>query len=112
MVHYGALCVKRIVRHMCAMARDDPHLRLRIPESLKDQVEASAKANNRSMNAEIISRLERSFDVDDGLVGLETRVANIEENETETYRRLEELERQISTLQEVTGMVDPNGWKD
>ena len=46
---------------MCVMARDDPHFRLRIPADLKEKVEAFAKANNRSINAEIVSRLEGSF---------------------------------------------------
>lgn len=40
------------------MAKDDPHFRLRIPADLKDEIEAAAKENNRSINAEIVSRLE------------------------------------------------------
>ncbi|MDW9726342.1 Arc family DNA-binding protein [Sinorhizobium meliloti] len=39
------------------MAREDLHFRLRIPEGLKRQIEANAKANNRSMTGEIIARL-------------------------------------------------------
>lgn len=31
---------------------------LRFPEGLRDQIKASAEANNRSMNAEIVARLE------------------------------------------------------
>lgn len=46
------------------MAREDSHFRLRIPEDLKRQVEAEAVKNNRSMTAEIISRLERSFEAE------------------------------------------------
>jgi len=46
---------------MCVMARDDPHFRLRIPADLKEKIEVFAKANNRSINAEIVSRLEGSF---------------------------------------------------
>lgn len=45
------------------MARDDLHFRLRIPEELKARIEKSAAENNRSITAEIVSRLERSFDV-------------------------------------------------
>lgn len=44
------------------MAREDLHFRLRIPDSLKAQVEQSAQENRRSMTAEIIARLEASFD--------------------------------------------------
>lgn len=43
------------------MARQDPHFRLRIPEALKNQIEAAARANARSITAEIVERLERSF---------------------------------------------------
>jgi len=43
------------------MTRQDPHFRLRIPEALKERVEAAARANARSTTAEIVERLERSF---------------------------------------------------
>lgn len=43
------------------MARDDPHFRLRLPAPLRDRLAAAAKANNRSANAEVVARLERSF---------------------------------------------------
>ena len=34
---------------------------VRFPEGMRDRVAAEAKANGRSMNAEIIARLDRSF---------------------------------------------------
>jgi hypothetical protein len=37
---------------------------LRLPEGMRDEIAASAKANNRSMNAEIIVRLQSSFNSD------------------------------------------------
>lgn len=43
------------------MSREDPQLRIRLPIELKDKIEASAKANKRSMNAEIVQRLDGSF---------------------------------------------------
>lgn len=39
----------------------DPQYKLRWPEELRDKVAASAKAYNRSMNADIVARLEQSF---------------------------------------------------
>lgn len=39
----------------------DPQYKLRWPEELRDKIQASAKENNRSMNAEIVHRLENSF---------------------------------------------------
>jgi hypothetical protein len=36
-------------------------LKLRFPERLRQRIEAAANRNQRSMNAEIIDRLEHSF---------------------------------------------------
>ncbi|GLX62321.1 Rha family transcriptional regulator [Proteus vulgaris] len=43
------------------MSREDPQLRIRLPIELKEKVEVTAKENGRSMNAEIVQRLELSF---------------------------------------------------
>lgn len=44
------------------MARNDPQVNLRIPASLKAKIDEAAELNVRSMNAEIVSRLEMTFD--------------------------------------------------
>ncbi|QOF94204.1 Arc family DNA-binding protein [Novacetimonas hansenii] len=41
---------------------DDAHFRLRIPRHLKEWVEERAEANNRSINAEILSCIELAKD--------------------------------------------------
>lgn len=43
------------------MTREDPLIRVRLPEQLKAQVQAAAADARRSMNAEIVSRLEATF---------------------------------------------------
>ncbi|MDC7704053.1 Arc family DNA-binding protein [Vogesella sp. LYT22W] len=43
------------------MSREDPQMKLRLPLDLKQQIEEVAKANNRSMNAEIVARLQASL---------------------------------------------------
>ncbi|XUA17421.1 Arc family DNA-binding protein [Citrobacter sp. OP27] len=43
------------------MSRDDPQLRIRLPIELKEKIDDAAKSNNRSMNAEIVQRLDTSF---------------------------------------------------
>jgi predicted DNA-binding protein len=43
------------------MSREDPQLRIRLPIELKEKIEESAKTNSRSMNAEIVQRLDISF---------------------------------------------------
>lgn len=37
---------------------------LRLPDGMREQIKASANRNNRSMNAEIIQRLEWSFSME------------------------------------------------
>lgn len=43
------------------MSRDDPQLKLRLPQDLKDMVEQAAKDHGRSINAELVYRIEQSF---------------------------------------------------
>lgn len=57
------------------MAREDPHFRLRIPEDLKNRVEASAYENRRSITAEIIARVQRTF-IEDEKAKKAERAAN------------------------------------
>lgn len=49
------------------MAREDPQLKLRLTEEMKAKVTEAAKANNRSVNAEIVDRLALSFTFADEL---------------------------------------------
>lgn len=41
---------------------DHTIVRLRVPPELKKQIEDAAEKNNRSQSAEMVARLERSFD--------------------------------------------------
>ena len=59
--HGAPIPVKRNVRHACDMAREDPQFRIRLPAELKARVEGAAAENQRSLNAEIVHRLESSF---------------------------------------------------
>ncbi|PPA76496.1 hypothetical protein C4E15_06795 [Achromobacter spanius] len=43
------------------MKQTDPQYKLRLPQELKDLIEEAAKANGRSMNAEMVFRLEQTF---------------------------------------------------
>lgn len=44
------------------MARNDPQVNFRIPADLKDKLQQSADENSRSITAELVLRLENSFD--------------------------------------------------
>lgn len=50
-----------VMYYPVSMARNDPQMNLRFPAELKGQIEEAAKSNGRSMNAEIVARLEASF---------------------------------------------------
>src|SRR5262245_30156978 len=52
-------CVER--RKMARKPTDTAHLNLRYPEALRRRLERAAKNSGRSMNSEIVERLERSF---------------------------------------------------
>ena len=43
------------------MSRTDPQFKLRVPQALRLQIEQAAHASRRSMNAEMVVRLEASF---------------------------------------------------
>ena len=45
----------------------DPQYKLRWSKELREKVAASAKAYNRSMNADIVARLEKSFETESDL---------------------------------------------
>jgi hypothetical protein len=50
---------------MARKLSDTVQLKLRFPEKLRQRIESTAGRNQRSMNAEIVHRLEQSFQKDD-----------------------------------------------
>src|SRR4051794_23320274 len=48
-------------RRMARKSTDTAHLNLRYPEGLRRRLERAAKDGGRSMNTEIVERLEQSF---------------------------------------------------
>lgn len=61
MNHGGSIVSTTVVHHHSRMSRTDPQLKVRLPDGMRDRIAEAAKANNRSMNAEIVARLEASF---------------------------------------------------
>lgn len=43
------------------MSREDPQLKVRLPQELKDKITESALNLGRSINSDVVSRLEQSF---------------------------------------------------
>lgn len=120
----------------------DPQYKLRWSEELRDKVAESAKAYKRSMNADIIARLERSFEQESDLSPLnmppeelEARLTKVLEereqnknkdaelnieisSESEKDKKIQSLEEQLANsmkmMEMITGMFESmlNGTQD
>ena len=44
------------------MSREDPQLKIRLPLELKEKIAQSAADHGRSINSEVVARLEQSFE--------------------------------------------------
>lgn len=90
------------------MARDDPQMNVRLPSDLKDRIERSARNNNRSMNAEIVTRLEESFDLaPDSQVF--RRAAEMGSTPDSIIAYAISMKHYAQALEEYLEVVNPNG---
>lgn len=74
--------------------REIPPTGIRIPEDLKKQLVEVARANGRSLNAEVLARLRGSFDKPKTLQG-------VAESDPQTYyvpQEISEIEKRFLTL--------------
>lgn len=75
-------------------------MKVRLPDSLKSKVEEAASASGRSLNAEIVFRLERSFPSLDQLI-IEHRLIEMRQIEMdllELNQQADELRLQLAQL--------------
>jgi hypothetical protein len=93
------------------MAKKDLELRpvmTRIPEGLRRRLERQAKWLRHSMNAEIVSRLEASFNEPDLAQEIASDVESaIDIKFSDVYDGLSEIQSQISTILAHLGLPDP-----
>ena len=81
------------------MARTDPQFNVRMPADLKEKIEEAAKENGRSMNAEIVYRLQKSIEEDQaetgGIQQMEFRIVDpsIGKGPQKIFNALEEMEK-------------------
>lgn len=62
MNHFGFIVNTIMVHHNIDMTNhNEAQMKLRLPPDMRDKIAALAKENNRSMNAEIIARLQRTM---------------------------------------------------
>lgn len=77
---------------------------LRLPDGMRDLIAEEAKANNRSMNAEVVSRLQASFEKGEtGTGGSPNAVARMLDNR---LKKLEgTLDKRLAAIERKVGMV-------
>lgn len=75
---------------------------LRLPDGMRDRIKAAAEANNRSMNAEIVARIEGSFVA--GVAGKQD-ADRINENLIYLIKKMTEFEIRLEAM--TAGKPDP-----
>jgi hypothetical protein len=81
------------------MSREHQQMRVRLPPDLKDNIERQAIKNGRSMNAEIVYRLQRSIEDDQvetgGIGHMEFRIVDpsIGKGPQKIFNALDEMEK-------------------
>lgn len=95
------------------MSREDPQMKIRLPADLKDQIEAIAKQSGRSMNAEIVARLQESLNPPPNIFindfsGV-TTLASPRSKLTQLAGKLNRCQDQRNTLSVLLHAVKSNG---
>ena len=71
------------------MARDDPQMKLRLPEDLRERIRDRAEMNGRSMNTEILAALSGAFPSSSDPLELLASLANIFDIHNKEYSETE-----------------------
>lgn len=89
------------------MSRENPQAKIRFPEELKAAIDAAAIANKRSINAEVIDRLQASFDIDEAM-----QVGHPGADYSHAAGALLQLEKDIAEKQEEIDGLTQSGYAD
>jgi len=86
---------------------------LRLPDGMRDQLRFLAESNNRSMNSEIVHRLEHSLNAPDFHVdGIGHTLDFVAEAVRMLQAENDLMRRQISRLQEKHGPLNSDDWSE
>lgn len=77
------------------MSREDPQLKIRLPLELKEKITQSATDHGRSINSEVVARLEESFDVYEKTFDVYQKTMISQAQLIESQRLLEESIKQM-----------------
>lgn len=90
---------------MATPKQTDPQFKLRLTPDLKHKIDKAAEASNRSMNAEIIARLEASFDTgfrQDMVASQEFEIGRLKAIVSETLGMAQNLQEVLKSLEGAT----------
>ncbi|MBY5579592.1 Arc family DNA-binding protein [Rhizobium leguminosarum] len=94
------------------MGREDPQLKLRLTEGMKEEIAQAAKRNGRSVNAEIVHRLERTLHwEEDGEKEADQLIATLEAKLKDAVEVNEYLEGLRKLLEERLEMAEEGNFK-
>ncbi|GLK71272.1 Arc family DNA-binding protein [Ancylobacter dichloromethanicus] len=85
---------------------------LRLPTGMRDRLAAAARETGRSMNAEIVSRLEKSLDQFKTLEELVETVGTVNELWTMVEALQAKVDRHADILRDLGGRVGPEPHDD
>lgn len=77
----------------------NPQINLRIPEELKIKIQEMADKNGRSMNSEIIDRLEKSLENSNLFINKAEIDKSINEFVEQTISKIQDLEKRIDNFE-------------
>jgi hypothetical protein len=82
---------------------------LRFPDGMRDLIAEEAKANNRSMNAEVVSRLQNSFEKGETRTsgGSPDAVAQMLDKRLKKLEGI--LDKRLAAIERKVGMARPRG---
>lgn len=70
-------------------------VRLRVPPELRDMISASSEQYNRSMNADMVARLEESFEKEDAAEFDKEFVLQVIKNQQDQIDQLQNMVKQL-----------------
>ena len=85
-----------------ATGRESDKFMLRLPEGMRDLIKAAADTNKRSMNAEIVVRLEKTLLSDE----MRTRAAETSDGHAQLVEKIRELQLLVEAQFPYTNAVE------
>lgn len=80
------------------MTETETHMRIRVPDRVRDRLIELAEANQRSLNAEVVARLEESLAKADEFAELKKAVKRLDTELTEAIRHIDNLESEMRSI--------------